>query len=163
MKITIINTGGTFNKKYDMLSGKLEVLDDSSSLKNIIEWSNNIDFEVIETISKDSLDITNKDRDELIQVINSCKNKNIIIIHGTDTMNKTASYIENKIENKKIVLTGAMIPMSIDKVEATMNISMAIGFLNTNVENGIYLSLHGAVVPHHKIYKNKEIGRFVIY
>lgn len=160
MKITIINTGGTFNKKYNMLNGELEVLKDSSSLKDIIKWSNNIEFEIIETISKDSLDITNEDREKLVKKINSCKNEKIIIVHGTDTMNETASFIENRVKNKKIVLTGAMIPMSIDKLEATMNLSMAIGFLNAKIENAVYISLHGAVVSHKSISKNKNLGRF---
>ena len=64
--------------------------------------------------------------------------------------------------DKKIVLTGAMIPMSIKKVEATLNFSQAIGFLNAPIENGIYICMHGAVAPYEKLYKNRELGRFLV-
>jgi L-asparaginase len=51
--------------------------------------------------------------------------------------------------------------MSIDEVEATMNFSMAIGFLNSNINNGIYLSMHGLVLEHEKLIKNKKLGQFL--
>ncbi len=55
-----------------------------------------------------------------------------------------------------------MIPMSIDEVEATMNFSQALGFLNATIENGIYLSMHGVVVEYFKLLKNRSLGQFII-
>ena len=55
-----------------------------------------------------------------------------------------------------------MVPMSIDEVEATMNFSQAIGFLNAPIENGIYLSMHGSVIEHSKLKKDRSVGQFLL-
>ena len=160
-KITVINTGGTFNKRYNPLSGDLEVPKDSLALDEIINYCYNIDFEVLNIISKDSLDMNDYDRELIVKTIKDCKNQNIIIVHGTDTIDLTAKYLDEKIKDKTIVLTGAMFPISINKVEATLNFSQAIGFLNANIENGIYISMHGSVKNYKKLIKNRELGKFL--
>ena len=160
-KITVINTGGTFNKRYNPLTGELEVPKDSIALDEIISYCYNIDFDVLNVVSKDSLDMSDADREFIVKTIKNCKNENIIIVHGTDTIDLTASFIDENIKDKTIVLTGAMLPISINKVEATLNFSQAIGFLNTNIENGIYISMHGSVKNYKKLIKNREIGKFL--
>ena len=161
MKITIINTGGTFNKEYNLLKGSLDVKDDATSLEKILKWTHNIDFEIKNILAMDSLDIKDMHREEMLMSINKTENENIILIHGTDTMSETAKYLDARIKNKKIIITGAMIPMSIDVNEAVMNFSASFGFLNGNVQNGVYISIHGLVDHHKKIYKNKEQGKFL--
>ena len=160
-KITVINTGGTFNKRYNPLSGELEVPKDSLALDEIISYCYNIDFDVLNVISKDSLDMSDADREFIVKTIKNCKNENIIIVHGTDTIDLTASFIDENIKDKTIVLTGAMLPISINKIEATLNFASAIGFLNANIENGIYISMHGSVKNYKKLIKNREIGQFL--
>ena len=160
-KITVINTGGTFNKRYNPLTGELEVPKDSLALDEIISYCYNIDFDVLNVISKDSLDMSDADREFIVKTIKNCKNENIIIVHGTDTMDLTASFIDENIKDKTIVLTGAMLPISINKIEATLNFASAIGFLNANIKNGIYISMHGSVKNYKKLVKNRELGKFL--
>ena len=160
-KITVINTGGTFNKRYNPISGELEVPKDSLALDEIISYCYNIDFEVLNIISKDSLEMKDYDRELIVQTIKECTNDKVIIIHGTDTIDLTSAYIDEKIKDKNIILTGAMFPISIDKIEATLNFSMAIGFLNSNCENGVYIAMHGSVKNYKKLIKNREIGQFL--
>ena len=160
-KITVINTGGTFNKRYNPIFGELEVPKDSLALDEIISYCYNIDFDVLNIISKDSLEMSDADRELIVRTIKNCKNQNIIIVHGTDTMDLTAKYLDEKIKDKTIVLTGAMLPISINKVEATLNFSQAIGFFNSNCENGIYISMHGSVKNYKKLVKNRELGKFL--
>ena len=160
-KITVINTGGTFNKRYNPLSGELEVPKDSLALDEIISYCYNIDFDVLNIISKDSLEMNDDDREFIVKTIKNCKNENIIIVHGTDTIDLTASFIDENIKDKTIVLTGAMLPISINKIEATLNFASAIGFLNANIKNGIYISMHGSVKNYKKLIKNREIGQFL--
>ena len=69
MKITVLNTGGTFNKVYNPIKGELEVPKDNIALDEIISNCFNIDFEIKNIISKDSLEITNEDREFLYQTI----------------------------------------------------------------------------------------------
>ncbi len=160
-KITVINTGGTFNKRYNPILGELEVPKDSLALDEIISYCYNIDFEVLNIISKDSLEMNDDDRELIVRTIKNCKNQNIIIVHGTDTIDLTAKYLDEKVNDKTIILTGAMLPISINKVEATLNFSQAIGFFNSNCENGIYISMHGSVKNYKKLIKNRELGKFL--
>ena len=162
MKITVLNTGGTFNKRYNPITGQLEVPSDNIALDKIIKSCFNVEFDIKNIVSKDSLDFTQEDRKTILENIINSENDKIIIIHGTDTVDLTAKFIEDKIENKKIVFTGAMVPMSIDEVEATMNFSQAIGFLNASIRNGIYLSMHGSVIEHSKLKKDRSVGQFLV-
>ena len=162
MKITVLNTGGTFNKRYNPIKGQLEVPTDNIALDKIIKSCFNVEFDIKNIVSKDSLDFTQEDRKTILENIINSENDKIIIIHGTDTVDLTAKFIDGKVEGKKIVFTGAMVPMSIDEVEATMNFSQAIGFLNAPIEDGIYLSMHGVVVEHSKLKKDRSLGQFLV-
>jgi len=162
MKITVINTGGTFNKRYNPIKGQLLVPDDNIALDKILKSCHNLEIEVKNIVSKDSLDMTDLDRKLITAAIKDSDSENIIIIHGTDTVDLTSAFLEKEINNKKIVFTGAMVPMSIEEVEATMNFSLALGFLSADVENGIYLAMHGVVVNHKNLKKDKSVGKFLL-
>ena len=159
-KILILNTGGTFNKIYDELTGKLIVPKNNNAIKMILSKSKISNTKIKGIIYKDSLDINNKDREELKKYIEKSNYDKIIIVHGTDTINKTASYLNKYIKNKKIVLTGAMIPCSIEQTEATSNLMSAFGFLLNSNKNNIYICMHGLIKKYNKITKNKELGIF---
>ncbi len=162
MNITVINTGGTFNKVYNPIVGELEVSKDSKSLDKIVSSCHNISFEIKNIISKDSLDMSDEDRKVILNTIKETKNDKIIIVHGTDTIDKTSEFIKKNISDKKIVFTGTMVPMSIDEVEATMNFSLALGFLNADIKSGIYIAMHGVVIDCSKLIKNRSLGQFLI-
>ena len=162
MKITVINTGGTFNKRYNPLKGTLYVPSDHIALEKIVASCHNVEFEIKNIISKDSLDMDDNDREVITQTVRNSKNKNIIIIHGTDTVDLTSAFLQKEVSDKKIVFTGSMVPMSIEEVEATMNFSLALGFLSSDVANGIYLAMHGVVVEHSKLKKDKSLGKFLL-
>ncbi len=162
MKITIINTGGTFNKRYNPIKGQLEVPSDNIALDKIIASCHNVEFEIRNIVSKDSLDMDDKDRQIITDAVNETENEKIIIIHGTDTIHLTSSFLKEQVKNKQIVFTGAMVPMSIEEVEATMNFSQALGFLSADVPNAIYIAMHGVVVDHSKLVKDRTLGQFLI-
>lgn len=160
-KILIINTGGTFNKIYDPINGALFVDKTSKALEKIAsKWL--CEFEVINIIGKDSLDITNQDRLELLATISHSHHHYIIIIHGTDTMQLTAEYLADGELEKYVVLTGAMVPYSIDPVEATANLSSAYGYLNALKQEGIYIAMNGVMGEYKQIKKDREKGKFTL-
>jgi len=157
--ILIINTGGTFNKRYNPLSGELDVDKGSEALDTIAKkWLT--DLEIINIIGKDSLEMTNHDRLELLATISQTEQKKIIIVHGTDTMHLTAAYLSDADLEKQIILTGAMVPYSIDPVEATANLASAYGFLRTIKDNGIYIAMNGIIETFEKVTKVHKEGRF---
>ncbi|RLA68204.1 MAG: asparaginase [Epsilonproteobacteria bacterium] len=160
--ILLISTGGTFNKAYHATNGELKVDTQSQALQDIAsKWF--YKFNIINIIGKDSLDITSQDRAKLLETINQASSTHIIVIHGTDTMDATATYLANAGIKKCIILTGAMLPYSIDPVEATANLCAAFGYLNAMKEDGVYISMHGIIAKHTELKKDKKLGKFINY
>ena len=152
--ILILNTGGTFNKIYNPIKGELEILSNNNLLNKIIEnsFKNNLDIKVEGIIYKDSLDIIIEDRFLILDKIKDYNN--ILIVHGTDTMNKTARFLYDHLKyNKKVVLTGSMNPFIVDSIEASSNLAIAIFFLLNFNKNGIFICMHGLVADHKKMIK----------
>ncbi len=158
--ILIINTGGTFNKIYNEINGKLIVPTHNKAIDVILKTSKISTINIEGIIYKDSLNINKKDRRILTQYINKSNYKKIIIIHGTDTMNKTAKFLDKRVTNKQIILTGSMKPFNINPIEATSNLMSAFGFLNSCKKNNIYICMHGLIKKHTKIKKNRQLGIF---
>jgi L-asparaginase len=159
-KILIINTGGTFNKRYNPIKGELEVPSDSIAPEAILRYCYNTPYELQNIIHKDSLEMNDDDRALLLKTIQNTTCKKIMIIHGTDTMDVSATYLALHVKDKIITFTGAMVPFSIDTVEATANFMMVLGDLMRNEKEGVYIGMHGFVAPHSKIYKNRQKGIF---
>ena len=154
----ILNTGGTFNKRYNPLNGQLEVPLDDVAITSVTHFFS-VPIRVEGILYKDSLDMTIDDRELLGRTIVQSNEKTIIVIHGTDTMDQSAQYIAGLKLEKIVVFTGAMIPFSIDVIEAIANLSMAIGYAS-NASNGVYIVMQGVCGPYDKVIKNKNIGKF---
>lgn len=161
----ILNTGGTFNKRYDPVIGKLEVAFDNEAVEEIVE-SFAYDVEIAGILYKDSLEMTQEDRDQLYSIIDVDDEEVYVIVHGTDTMDLTARTLAERLaedeEERVIVLTGAMVPYSIDKAEASVNLGMALGFAATQPAPGVYICMSGIIAPYDCIRKNRSEGMFEI-
>lgn len=155
----IINTGGTFNKRYNPLNGELFVPRDDIAISEIVSKMV-IDVEIEGIIYKDSLEFDDSDRAHLLETIKSSDDDTIIVVHGTDTMHLSAKVVADVKIDKVIVFTGAMVPFAVDKIEATVNLSMAIGY-SKNLSKGVYISMQGVLGKYDRVVKNKELGRFI--
>ncbi|MDD5052442.1 MAG: asparaginase domain-containing protein [Sulfuricurvum sp.] len=154
----IINTGGTFNKRYDPIRGELFVPKDNEAIEKILQsLVSRVSLEGI--IYKDSLEMDNHDRACLAQTIAQSEEVLIIIIHGTDTMDLSAEYVASLALDKVIIFTGGMIPFSIDPIEATANLALAIGYAH-NAKNGVYIGMQGIIGSYDQVKKNKIAGKF---
>lgn len=159
-KILIISTGGTYNKVYNPQTGNLDIDKDSPALKAIAsKWL--CDFKILNIIGKDSLEMTNHDRLELLSTIHQSSYHNIIIVHGTDTMDVTAQYLADAELEKTIVLTGAMVPYSIDATEATANLASAYGYITALEKHGVFIAMNGAIGSYEEIKKDRALGKFI--
>ncbi len=158
-KILILNTGGTFNKVYNPLTGNLDVEQTGKAIKEIAKNALT-KFKIKNIVGKDSLDMTDKDREIIVKSIKKTKREYIIIVHGTDTMNITAQYIANKKLNKKIILTGAMVPFSVNPIESAFNLGATFGYLQNIQKGGVYISMNGIIKDYKRVVKNKEKGYF---
>ena len=157
--ILLLSTGGTFNKIYNRVNGKLEIDKNRSALQKIQEkWLSRYPMDAI--IHKDSLDFTQEDREHLRSYILHSPYSKIVVIHGTDTLHLSAEVVAKKITDKSIIFTGAMVPFSIDPIEATANLASAIGFLHATNKPSVFIALNGRVAEYSKIKKNREEGYF---
>ncbi len=158
-EILLINTGGTFNKYYDPVAGELLVDTEGKALKALAsKWQ--CELEILNIIGKDSLEISSHDRLELLAMLSQSDYDKIIVIHGTDTMSQTAAYLADADLEKRIVLTGAMVPYAIDPVDATANFASAWGYIQDLESPGVYIAMNGRFNAHHKMRKDKKKGRF---
>lgn len=155
----ILNSGGTLNKRYDAKDGTLEVPFDSVAISKILT-SVESKFDLAGVVFKDSIDFELEDRKMITDIIMESKDTTFLIIHGTDTMHETAEFLDAIFDDRKIVLTGAMKPFEIDKIEASLNVGMSMGFLKAKPKNGVYICMNGFVKHWSKITKNKSIGKF---
>ncbi len=154
----ILNTGGTFNKRYNPISGELFVPTDNRAIESILA-SLVIDINVEGIIHKDSLEMNDEDREFLCERIKASSEEMIIIVHGTDTMELSAQEVAKLELKKTVVFTGAMIPFSIDPIEATANLSMAIGYAMRSC-SGVYIVMQGICGQYNYVRKNRECGKF---
>ena len=157
----ILNSGGTFNKRYNKISGDLEVPFDNEALEKILS-SVDSDYNLAGVVYKDSLDIDINDRKMLASIIMESTDDTFIVVHGTDTISMTAEFLDEVFDDRKIILTGSMKPFEIDTIEGTLNLGMALGFANSVVENGVYICMNGFIKPWNKIEKNRKSGKFEI-
>ena len=162
--VHIIKMGGTIefiDPAYDDFNKKLFKLDVTidSYLHNLIQPHFNFSSEPI--AEKDSREITDTDREKLVKAILSSPHQNILILHGTFTMQLTAKFIEKQnISNKKIILTGSMVPIiGFVASDAGFNLGYAIASFQ-NIEPGVYLSMNGGIFKPDEVEKNVELLRF---
>lgn len=156
-----MNTGGTFNKRYNPITGEMEVPFDNVAIEEITKHFS-YEVDIAGMLYKDSLEMDQTDRDQLTAIMSADDEDIFVVVHGTDTMHLTAQQLAEYLPETVIVLVGAMIPFSIDKSEASLNLGMALGFAATRPANGVYICMSGIIAPHDQIRKNRDKGRFEI-
>ncbi|MBC6413506.1 MAG: asparaginase [Chromatiales bacterium] len=157
MKIIFLATGGTFDKLYyDALSDYQ--IGDPQVPGILRQAAVSVDYQVDTIIGKDSLDINDADRAALRSRIKSDTNTHFVVIHGTDTMPETACSLQG-INDKTIVLTGAMQPARFKDSDAEFNVGFAVAAVQL-LESGVYIAMNGRVFAADKVRKNRDQGYF---
>ena len=158
MQVRIIATGGTFDKEYNELTGELFFR--KTHLPEILKMGRcRLPVKITTLMMKDSLFMTNVDRKEILKMCKKVREKALVITHGTDTMEKTADYLGDKIKDKTIVLTGAMIPYKFGSSDGIFNLASALSFAQS-LPCGVYVAMNGKLFNCHNVTKNKKIGIF---
>ena len=160
MAIKIFITGGTFDKEYDELTGKLFFKD--THLSALLEQARcKLDIDMRTLMMIDSLDMKPEDR---ALILNQCQHTDtdrIVITHGTDTMEKTAHVLGEAQLPKTIVLTGAMIPIPFGSSDGLFNLGSALAFVQA-LPHGVYVAMNGRYFTWNNVHKNKDKGVFEV-
>ncbi|HNE50406.1 MAG TPA: asparaginase domain-containing protein [Chitinophagales bacterium] len=158
MHIRLFITGGTFDKEYNELNGKLFFED--THVPEMLELGRcKLDINVRTLMMLDSLEMTHEDREIIAHNCQQCDEDKIVITHGTDTMVETAKLLAHKIKNKTIVLTGAMIPYKFGSSDGLFNFGAALAYVQT-LPFGVYIAMNGKYFNWDNVRKNKELGLF---
>ena len=158
MAIRIFITGGTFDKEYNELNGQLYFKD--THMSDLLAMGRSKAIVEIRTLMMvDSLEMTEEDRDLIAHQCNQCEENKIVITHGTDTMSETAKVLAKKVNNKTIILTGAMIPIKFGSSDGLFNLGSALAFAQT-LPSGVYVAMNGRYFNWDNVRKNKQTGVF---
>jgi L-asparaginase len=156
--IALVTTGGTIDKLYfDSLS---EYQVGESVVRKLLAAANvKFPYEVFEALRKDSLELTDEDREILYRCIAGLESTRVVVTHGTDTMTATAERLA-AVVGKTIVLTGALTPARFSESDAPFNLGMAFATAQI-APPGIFIVMNGEVFPAQSVRKDRAAGRFV--
>lgn len=158
--IAILITGGTLDKVHDTLTESLVFGGGGKTRVSNILKSGRCDHPRLQVLMQiDSLDMTELHRQHILSAVLLCDEEQIVITHGTGTMEQTAQFLNGKTENKTIVLTGAMRPQSLGKSDANFNLGGALIAAQT-LPKGVYGVMNGRVFGAQDLHKNTQTGRF---
>lgn len=155
--VRILTTGGTIDKEYfDAQSayqiGEPQIVDVLRNVNAQVEF-------VVETLfRKDSLDITEEDRELIKEKVSAAAESRILITHGTDTMADTGRTLSD-IDGKTIVLVGSLSPARFKQTDAEFNIGFALAAVQT-LPPGVYIAMNGLVFDATRVRKNRPENRF---
>ena len=154
----IFTTGGTIDKVYFDALSEFQVGD--SPLEAILREANvGLDYEITSLMMKDSLELSDEDRDAIYDAVQKSEAEQILITHGTDTMPQTAGYLRG-IQGKTIVLTGALQPARLRSTDAIFNVGFALATVQLQ-DPGVYIAMNGQVFEAGHVRKDRAAGRFV--
>ena len=158
MKVNVFTTGGTIDKIY------FDALSDYKIGEPVIgELLSRIgvgfEFEVQSLMRKDSLDLTDKDRELIADAVKAADSDYVLVTHGTDTMVATGECVQKIVHDKRVVLTGALQPAAFRETDAVFNIGCALGALQS-VGAGVYVAMNGQVFDVMHVRKNRDANRF---
>lgn len=158
MTLRIIASGGTFDKTYHPQSGALTFA--QSYLPEVLARSRMTGQVSLQELPLlDSLDMQDEDRQRILHACQQAPEKQIVIVHGTDTMQDTAAVLGQARLDKAIVLTGAMVPYTIAGSDALFNFGFACGVASL-LPAGVYVAMNGQVFDWHTVSKNRQAGIF---
>jgi L-asparaginase len=156
--VRIFVTGGTFDKNYDEIYGRLAFGD--THLPEMLRLGRSrVEVSIRTLMMIDSLDMTDADRDLIVRNCAQCAEACIVITHGTDTMVETAVALARGVTGKTIVLTGAMIPYAFGSSDGLFNLGSALSFVQT-LPAGVYIAMNGQHFAWDRVRKNRQTGVF---
>jgi L-asparaginase len=158
MGLLILVTGGTFDKEYDEIHGRL-FFKDSHVEEMLRRGRCRVGTDIRTLMMIDSLEMTAADRARIVSACASASHDRIVITHGTDTMVETARAIAQAALPRTVVLTGAMVPYAFGSSDGLFNLGSAISFAQV-LPPGVYVAMNGMCFDWAAVRKNRESGCF---
>jgi L-asparaginase len=164
-RIYVIATGGTIEKVYSEQTGNVQNLDSKIGRYFPMLRLPDAAIEVTRLMNKDSLDMTDADRERVLDTVREKLTLGpapVVITHGTDTMVDTGLLLQRKLPDLQvpIVLTGAMTPLGFEGSDGLQNLTESLLAARV-LAPGVYVVMHNQVFPVDRVRKDRELARFV--
>ena len=158
--IQVFVTGGTFDKDYNYITGRL-FFRDTHLPEMLARGRCNLDIDFKTLMMIDSMDMREEDREIIAYNCRRSPAEKILITHGTDRMVDTGKYLAlSNIQDKTIVLTGAMIPYAFGtSSDGFFNLGSALAFVQV-LPAGVYVVMNGRYFQWDNVRKNHKTGNF---
>src|SRR3989344_9155530 len=158
--IRLILTGGTIDSAEPYRSDIKSTFPSGTHIPEMLEQSRVRSGVVVDALMlKDSNDLTEADRQLILERCKTVPERRIVVTHGTDTMPDTARFLGERTKDKTIVLTGAMTPFVMGRSDSLFNLGFAIASAQ-HLPKGVYVAMNGRVFDWNNVRKNREIGMF---
>jgi L-asparaginase len=159
MQIRILVTGGTFDKEYDELTGRLFFRD--THVPEMLRRGRCRLTVEIETVTMiDSLELDDAGRAAIVERCRSCAERAVVVTHGTDTLVESARALAAAaMAGKTVVLTGAMVPYAFGSSDGLFNLGSALSFVQV-LPPGVYVAMNGQHFRWDAVRKNQASGVF---
>lgn len=156
--IRILITGGTFDKRYDEIRGRLSFTE--SHVPDMLRLGRSrVDVALRTVMLVDSLEMSDADRALVAENCVQAPESRLVVTHGTDTMVETARVIAMRVTDKTVVLTGAMVPYAFGSSDGLFNLGSALSFAQV-LPPGVYVAMNGRCFAWDRVRKNRETGVF---
>jgi len=156
--IQIFVTGGTFDKEYNELTG--ELFFQRTHIHDMLRLGRCRLPVTVETLMMiDSLQMGDTDRQLILDRCRACPSSRIVITHGTDTMEQTATVLGHALTGRTVILTGAMVPYQFGSSDGMFNLGTALAFVQI-LAPGVYVAMNGKYFVWNAVHKNREAGIF---
>lgn len=164
MHVVILTTGGTIEKTFNESDGSLRNV--GSVLEHILSRLrlNDVTTSHIRVMSKDSLEMTDVDRDTILDAVREAlpKGDAVLVVHGTDTLSVTGEHLHGNLSSleKPVVLTGAMRPFEFRDSDAFQNVTEALMACRL-LSGGVYAVMHSQALRFPGVIKDRQRMTFV--
>lgn len=161
-KLHFILTGGTIDSYYDGTKDTAVTNEHSVVPKFIKILKLYEECEFTEVCMKDSRELNEIDRKNILEAIVNSKSERIIITHGTYTLPDTARYLQAKLKEhgKVIIFVCSIIPLEgFTPTDAGFNIGYAVA-KSQELKEGIYVCMNGRIFMPDEVVKILSEGRF---
>jgi L-asparaginase len=122
-----------------------------------------LQVDVTPLMNKDSLEMTDEDRDMVLAVVRArVAEAPVVITHGTDTIVETGRLLKAKIARLRhpIVLTGAMAPLGFERSDGLQNLTESL-FAVRILPVGVWIIIHNQYFDVDNVRKDRDASRFV--
>lgn len=159
MAVRIIATGGTIDDlDHDCIEDM--PLDHESLIPDALEQACVSADVVVEVLmQKDSRIVSDQDRELMAGACARAPEDQIVLTHGTYSLEHTARYLGPLEIPKTIVLIGAMVPLNTERSDGLFNLGAGITAAQL-LPHGVYVTMQGTVFTWDNVHKNRNLMRF---